>query len=36
MGLRPRLVQGRGDNIKITHPEDLGLATAILAARERG
>lgn len=36
MGLRPRLVQGRGDNIKITHPEDLGLATAILAARARG
>jgi 2-C-methyl-D-erythritol 4-phosphate cytidylyltransferase len=36
MGLRPRLVRGRGDNIKITHPEDRGLAAAILAARARG
>jgi len=35
MGLRPRLVRGRGDNIKITHPEDRGLAAAILAARAR-
>lgn len=36
MGLRPRLVGGRGDNIKITHPEDRGLAAAILAARVSG
>lgn len=36
MALRPRLVRGRGDNIKITHPEDRGLAAAILAARARG
>jgi len=35
MGLRARVVRGRGDNIKITHPEDRGLAAAILAARAR-
>ncbi|HEX9773530.1 MAG TPA: 2-C-methyl-D-erythritol 4-phosphate cytidylyltransferase [Steroidobacteraceae bacterium] len=33
LGLRPVLVQGRGDNIKLTNPEDLALAAAILAAR---
>jgi 2-C-methyl-D-erythritol 4-phosphate cytidylyltransferase len=32
LGLRPRLVIGRGDNLKITHPEDLALAAAVLAA----
>ncbi|MBA2492768.1 MAG: 2-C-methyl-D-erythritol 4-phosphate cytidylyltransferase [Gammaproteobacteria bacterium] len=32
-GLRPRLVEGRGDNIKITHPQDLALAERILAVR---
>ena len=32
LGLRPRLVRGRGDNLKITHPEDLALAAAVLAA----
>jgi 2-C-methyl-D-erythritol 4-phosphate cytidylyltransferase len=32
-GLRPRLVEGRGDNIKITRPEDLVLAERILAAQ---
>lgn len=32
-GHRPRLVQGRRDNIKLTAPADLALATAILAAR---
>ncbi len=32
-GHLPRLIQGRADNIKITHPEDLQLAEAILTAR---
>jgi 2-C-methyl-D-erythritol 4-phosphate cytidylyltransferase len=32
LGLRPRLVQGRTDNIKITLPGDRGLAAAILRA----
>jgi len=32
MGLRPRLVTGRTDNIKITLPGDRGLAAAILQA----
>jgi len=36
LGLRPRLVPGSGANIKITGPEDLDLARAILAAREAG
>lgn len=31
-----RLVPGRADNIKITHPEDLVLAEHILTAREDG
>jgi 2-C-methyl-D-erythritol 4-phosphate cytidylyltransferase len=38
-GSCPRLVAAHGDNIKITHPEDLGLAALILraqAAHERG
>ena len=33
-GHEPRLVAGRADNIKVTTPEDLLLASAILAARE--
>lgn len=33
-GAKPRLVAGRIDNIKVTQPEDLALAEAIL--RERG
>ena len=33
-GWRPLLVQGHADNLKITYPEDLPLAEAILAARE--
>lgn len=33
LGLSPALVAGRRDNIKITHPEDLGLAAHILAAQ---
>jgi 2-C-methyl-D-erythritol 4-phosphate cytidylyltransferase len=35
LGLKPRLVQGSLANIKITYPEDLDLAAAILAARPR-
>jgi 2-C-methyl-D-erythritol 4-phosphate cytidylyltransferase len=35
MGLRPRLVEGRSDNIKITHTQDLALAERILAAQAR-
>lgn len=36
LGLAPRLVRGRSDNLKITHPEDLALAALILRAqRER-
>ena len=34
LGLRPRLVPGRADNIKVTLAGDRGLAAAILAARE--
>lgn len=33
LGLAPRLVAGRRDNLKITHPEDLPLAARILAAQ---
>jgi 2-C-methyl-D-erythritol 4-phosphate cytidylyltransferase len=35
LGLRPRLVPGRGDNIKLTSPADRVLAAAILQARGR-
>lgn len=35
LGLRPRLVRGRADNLKVTHPEDLALAGAILGAAGR-
>jgi 2-C-methyl-D-erythritol 4-phosphate cytidylyltransferase len=36
LGLRPRLVPGRADNLKVTHREDLALAAAVLrAAGER-
>ncbi len=31
MGLKPRLVAGSRRNLKVTHPEDLALAEAILA-----
>lgn len=34
LGLSPRLVPSRRDNIKITHPEDLALAAHILAAQQ--
>lgn len=30
MGLKPRLVEGRADNIKVTRPEDLALAAYFL------
>ena len=33
LGHSPRLVGGRRDNLKITHPEDLALAGLILAAQ---
>jgi 2-C-methyl-D-erythritol 4-phosphate cytidylyltransferase len=33
MGLKPKLIVGRADNVKITQPEDLGLAEAVLRAR---
>lgn len=35
LGLRPRLVPGRPDNIKITLPGDCGLAAAIMTTRGR-
>ena len=35
LGLRPRLITGNSNNVKISYPEDLLLAAAILAA-ERG
>lgn len=34
LGLRPRLVAGHADNLKVTHREDLALAAAVL--REAG
>ncbi|MDN6179473.1 MAG: 2-C-methyl-D-erythritol 4-phosphate cytidylyltransferase [Halomonas subglaciescola] len=33
LGGRPRLVSGRRDNLKVTHPDDLALASAILTAQ---
>jgi 2-C-methyl-D-erythritol 4-phosphate cytidylyltransferase / 2-C-methyl-D-erythritol 2,4-cyclodiphosphate synthase len=33
LGLRPRLVRGHADNVKVTGPEDAELAAAILRAR---
>ena len=35
LGVKPRLVQGSPANIKVTYPEDLELAAAILAQRQR-
>jgi len=35
LGEKPLLVEGLGTNIKITSPEDLALAEAVLIARER-
>jgi 2-C-methyl-D-erythritol 4-phosphate cytidylyltransferase len=34
-GLRPLLVEGHPDNIKITRPEDLGLAAFYLQQQDR-
>ena len=34
-GLRPKLIHGHEDNIKITHPEDLELAELIMQAQDR-
>jgi 2-C-methyl-D-erythritol 4-phosphate cytidylyltransferase len=36
LGLAPRLVRGSAANIKITYPEDLALASAILASQRPG
>ncbi len=33
LGLKPRLVAGRRENIKVTYPEDLAIAESILAGR---
>ena len=35
LGVKPRLVQGSPANIKVTYPEDVALAEAILAGRAR-
>jgi 2-C-methyl-D-erythritol 4-phosphate cytidylyltransferase len=36
MGLRPKLVEGRATNLKVTYPADLELAELILRSRETG
>ena len=36
LGVKPRLVLGSPANVKLTYPEDIALAEAILAARSRG
>ncbi|MGP9665445.1 2-C-methyl-D-erythritol 4-phosphate cytidylyltransferase [Halomonas sp. 86] len=33
LGRQPQLVSGRRDNLKVTHPDDLALAAAILSAQ---
>ena len=35
LGLKPRLVQGTSTNMKVTYPEDIQFAAAILGQRER-
>jgi len=35
MGLKPRLVMGESTNLKVTYPEDLALAAAILGSKDR-
>jgi 2-C-methyl-D-erythritol 4-phosphate cytidylyltransferase len=35
LGCAPRVIAGHGDNLKITHPDDLALAELILAAQAR-
>lgn len=34
LGLKPRVVKGSHQNLKVTYPEDLAIAEAILARRE--
>ena len=34
LGLQPRLVRGRADNVKVTNPEDAALAEAILRSAQ--
>ena len=34
LGLQPRLVRGRTDNVKVTNPEDAALAEAILRSEQ--
>ncbi|MBI3371390.1 MAG: 2-C-methyl-D-erythritol 4-phosphate cytidylyltransferase [Betaproteobacteria bacterium] len=34
LGLKPRVVRGSHQNLKVTYPEDLAIAEAILARRE--
>jgi len=34
LGLKPRLVTGSRENLKVTFPEDLGIAEAIIAGRK--
>jgi 2-C-methyl-D-erythritol 4-phosphate cytidylyltransferase len=36
LGIKPRLVQGSSSNIKVTYPEDVALAEAILSRRRKG
>lgn len=36
LGLRPRLVAGSRENIKVTYPEDMAIAESILARRAKG
>jgi len=33
LGLRPRMVLGSRENLKVTYPEDLAIAEAILRTR---
>lgn len=35
MGLQPKIIEGRADNIKITRPDDLSLAAMYLAQQEK-
>ncbi len=36
LGYRPQVIRGRRDNIKVTDPEDLFVAAAILASQQEG
>ena len=35
LGLRPEIVEGHSDNLKITHGADLALAEAVLAYQQQ-